>query len=454
MKTHPLFTLSLLAVALIGGSACRSTNAVERTAASPCEIALATHEGDAKIDAEIAKLQREIRANARPQYGPALVEKLGWSFIDKARASFDPGYYKLAEQCGFCMEAKAAVERAKAEKAKAEDAGAKVQAAERSSHAASLLLRGHALHSMHRFAEAEKLARELIVIRTLAFDYGLLGDVLMEQGKLDEAIYAYQQMMEQKPGPQAYARAAHVRWLKGDLEGARTLMRLAAQSAGQGDPDAAAWAWSRLALFELQAGNAKEGLSICDLALELRKDYAPALLARGRILLAQNKAAEAVGFLQKAASINRLPEYQWTLADALRSAGRADDAAAIETALAANGSVDDPRTYAVYLATRGERAETALRLAEEEIKARRDVYTLDALAWAQAAQGDAGQAWKTIQSALTENTQDARFFLHAAVIASQAGDRRASRNYAAKAAKIESMLLPAEKNRLKELRNS
>lgn len=445
MKSHSLFSLSILAAALIGLNGCRAAKAVEPPAAAlPCEIALASHEGDSKIDAEIAKLQRDIRANVRPQYAPAIVEKLGWSYIEKARASFDPGYYKLAEQCGFCMEAKAAAQKAEA----------KDSSAEKSFHASSLLLRGHALHSMHRFAEAEKIARELIEIRKLAYDFGLLGDVLMEQGKLNEAILAYQNMMEQRPGPQAYARAAHVRWLKGDLAGARELMRLSAQTAGQGDPDASAWAWSRLALFELQAGNQKAALEICDLALELHQDYPPALLAKGRILLAQNKASEAVGLLQKAAQINRLPEYQWTLADALRSAGRAEEAGKIETSLSANGAVDDPRTYAVYLATRGEGAETALKLAEEEIKVRRDVYTLDALAWAQAAKGDAAEAWKTIQSALIENTQDARFFMHAAVIASQAGDKHASRNYAAKANKLESMLLPAEITRLRELKNS
>ena len=35
-----------------------------------------------------------------------MVEKLGWSFVEKARESFDPGFYKLAEQCALCLDSK------------------------------------------------------------------------------------------------------------------------------------------------------------------------------------------------------------------------------------------------------------------------------------------------------------------------------------------------------------
>lgn len=444
MRLKPILQTALIAASLAASNACRSAEgSAKPKAAAPCEIALASQQGEAKIDQEIAKIQSEIRNNARPGQNEALFEKLGWSFVQKARTSFDPGYYKLAEQCALCIQSKPAQNNEN-----------QPLSTEKSLRAASLLLRGHTLHAMHQFAEAEKIARELVELRGLAYDFGLLGDVLMEQGKLDESIQAYQKMMEKRPGPQAYSRAAHVRWLKGDLEGARILMRMSAQAAGQGDAESAAWAWARLALFELQAGNAERAHSMCDLALELQPNYAPALLSRGRILLAQNKTNEAISALQKAAEINRLPEYQWTLADALRAASRNDEAEKVESQLAASGASNDPRTYALYLATRGLQKELAMKLADEETKSRRDIYTLDAQAWAQAAGGDAAQAWKTMQSALAQNTQDARLFLHAAIIASQAGEKNQSRTYAAKAARVESMLLPGEKLRLKELKKS
>ncbi|MFN0084479.1 MAG: tetratricopeptide repeat protein [Blastocatellia bacterium] len=440
-----LQTGMLLALA-IGGVACRTaSDSAEMKPAGPCEIALAAHGGEAGIDKEIAAIQQDLRVSRKPYQTNAMIEQLGWRFVEKARGSFDPGYYKLAEQCALCLESKPA---------KSDEEARSPLSSARSIRAASLLLRGHALHSMHRFAEAEKLARELVETRGLAYDFGLLGDVLMEQGKLDESIAAYEKMMEQRPGPQAYSRAAHIRWLKGDLDGARILMRMAAQSAGDGDADSSAWAWARLALFELQAGNAKRAHEMCDLALELRGDYAPALLARGRVLLAEKRIEESLAPLQKAAGLNPLPEYLWTLADALRGAGRNDEAERVEARLAATGPSNDPRTFALYLATRGSDAATALKLAEEEFRLRRDIYTLDALAWAQLAAGNAAEAWKTMRAALAQNTQDARLFLHAATIASQAGDMPSAKRYAGKAARIDSLLLPGERIRLRELGNS
>ena len=81
----------------------------------------------------------------------------------------------------------------------------------------------------------------------------------MEQGRLAEAAAAYQQMLDLKPFYQSYTRAAHVRWLKGDLEGAIAAMRLAIESASPRDPESSAWAWTRLAAYELQAGRLARG---------------------------------------------------------------------------------------------------------------------------------------------------------------------------------------------------
>ncbi|MGH9752086.1 MAG: tetratricopeptide repeat protein [Blastocatellia bacterium] len=440
--------LILIIISLIASSACRQAPSAAPATAAPCEIALAAHSGDAKIDREIARLQQEIRSNARPFQATAMIEKLGWSFIEKARESFDPGFYKLAEQCALCLESKRDEDRRDGQSANQSNNWP--LSTPQSIRMAALLLRGHALHNLHRFSEAEKIARELVDARGLAYDFGLLGDVLIEQGETDEAALAYQKMMETRPGPQAYSRAAHVRWLRGDTEGARALMLMSAQAAGQ--TESAAWAWSKLAIYELQAGEMKRAYAFCDAALRTRPDYAPALLARGRILLAENRIGEAVAALERAARLNPLPEYQWALADALRAANRDADATEVERLLDATGAANDPRSYSLFLATRGRQPDVALRLAEEELKVRRDVYTLDALAWARIAKGDTAEAWKTMRSALAPGTADARLYLHAAVIAAQAGENRQARIYAGKAAKSAFSLLPGERIRLKRLK--
>ena len=101
---------------------------------------------ESSLDREIGRLQAKIRENPRDN---PLLERLGWAFVAKARLSSDPGFYTLAEQ-------------------------------------AALLL-GHVYDAMHRFAEAEQIARGLTARREFVFDYALLGDALMEQGKLGEA---------------------------------------------------------------------------------------------------------------------------------------------------------------------------------------------------------------------------------------------------------------------------
>jgi len=356
-------------------SACNHKPAPQQSAVpGPCDIALAP-----TSDAAITKLQTRVRDSKTPL---AFLEQLGWAYIAKAHTTFDPGYYKLAEQTALCMESK------------------------KPGSAEAMLLRGRVLHSLHKFKEGEVVARELVAKRGLHFDYGLLGDVLMEQGRLDEAADAYQTMMDQKPSPQAYSRAAHLRWLKGDLPGAIELMQLAAGSGNE------PWFRVRLALYELQAGNTERAAAL----VSEDNSYPPALLARGRVLLSQGKAAEAIEPLQRAAQATQLPEYLWVLDETQRAAGRSDEAKITEEILKRRGAADDPRTYALYLATRGEDVETALKLAQEELKARADVFTLDAVAWAWMAAGDQEQAAIFMRRALAEGTQDARLQLHARIV--------------------------------------
>jgi tetratricopeptide (TPR) repeat protein len=378
---------------------------------------LAPHEGQGRIDRDIRSWQEQLRTGANPRIA---LERLGWLFIAKAQESFDAGFYKLAEQCALGLNA--------------QEPGS----------LDAMLLHGHALQNQHRFKEAEPTARELVAKRALPFDYGLLGDVLMELGKLSEATDAYQMMIDLRPGPQSYARGAHLRWLKGDLAGATELMRAAAEASSSQESDTAAWMHSRLAGLHFQAGETVEAERTCATALALRSDYPPALLLRGRMLLAQSDAAAAVDALEPATRVNPLPEYQWTLAEALRAAGRAPEAAQVELHLREHGAAADLRTLSLYLATRGEETGLAVRLAQEEFQQRQDVFTHDALAWALAAAGRLDEAQRHMSHALAEGTEDARLFFHAGVIAAKTGRFEDAREWITKAAALTPLLLPSE----------
>ena len=416
-------TLLLLVIAGIVMTGCNRpiTRAAESGGPVPCEIALTPHQGSESIDLEISRLQTEARNSTAPG---SLMERLGWTFVQKARVSYDPGYYKLAESCAACMDS-------------LQQEGPE-----------ALLLRGHVMNSLHRFKEAEAAARKLVATRGLPFDYGLLGDALMEQGALNEAIEAYQKMIDMKPGPQAYSRAAHVRWLKGDLSGAIELMRMAASSGSPRDGESAAWAYSRLANYELQAGAMKRARQACESALMFKQDYAPALLVRGRMLAAESKYAEAIESLKQAAQANPLPEYQWALADVLRTFGKTEEADRVEDDLMGRGEAADPRTFALYLATRRERTEQAVELAQRELETRADVFTLDAVAWSLAAAGKSVEARSRINAALAEGTADARLFYHAGVIAAMNSQKNEARQWLGKASSIKQMLMPSEREQL------
>jgi tetratricopeptide (TPR) repeat protein len=391
------------------------------TAPASCRLILAPLPTDKPIDQEIARQQTLILKGSSPAIA---LERLGWTFIKKARVSFDSGFYKLAEQCAVCMEARGS---------KGPD---------------TLLLRAHALQSLHHFGEAETAARELVTLRERPFDYGVLGDILIDRGKVREGAAAYQKMVDLRPDLQSYARAAHVRWLTGDLDGAIDLMKLATSASSPNDSEAAAWAFTRLALYQLQRSATKPALESCDAALAAQSDYAPAMLARSRILLAVNRSADAIVELQRAVKLNPLPEYQWALAEALITAGDPDRAAELESQIVEDSGSEDPRTLSLFLATRHQDVERAVRLAQQELTNREDVFTHDALAWALAAAGRASEAQQHAARALSEGTADSRLYLHAGVIAALNNDNAQARRLLDQAAARPQTLLPSERAQL------
>ena len=382
------------------------------------EIVLTLQAGAAREDGEIRHWQERAGAAGATA---ADFERLGWAFVAKARRTLDGAYYTLAEKT------------------------AAVSDAHFGASAEMRLLRGHVFHNEHRFHEAEELARGLAAERGAPEDWALLSDALMEQGKLAEAVAALQRMVNLKPGVEASSRIAQLRWLRGDLRGAIAAMEDAARATGPRDEEAVAWTFTRLAGFYLQAGRLDAARNASDAALKSAPDFPPALLARGRALLATGQDADALAPLRRAAELNPLPEYQWWLADALRAAGHETEAFAVEHALSERGAASDPRTLALFLATRRTDAAKAVWLAREELANRGDVLTHDALAWALAASGDLAAAEAESRAALAEHTVEARIYFHAGGIAAARGQPEAAENFFAQARPLAAALTPSER---------
>ena len=343
--------------------------------------------------------QQQVALKARPEDAKT-IERLGRLFIAQARIASNESFYSRAELCGQLLEMLD------------------------TKNPEALLLRGHCLLAMHQFHDAEEVAKRLLQLRRDMQDHALLGDALMEQGQLDGAEMAYQAMIDAKPCLPSYSRVAHFRWLRGDALGAIEVAEQAVACGSYRDPEPLAWVTTRLAFYLWQTNALDAALQAGQRAEKLVSGYPQALYLQGRVLLAQGKKSEAAECLRKAAAATPLAEIQWALEDA---EGHTDTFV----------SDVDPRSLALYLATKKQRVGEALDLAKREVLKRRDVYSWDALAWAQNASGEPEAAAISMKKALAAGTQDARLFLHAAIILS-------SPQYAAQARAMTAQLLPSE----------
>lgn len=434
--THPLparpRTDHALALSLVTWLCACSDPAAERqepaapTMSRELRIALQPVTADGELGARIAAAQTAVRERVEV----ARLERLATLYLALARSGGDPGHYTTAEAC------------------------AKVIADLPNGAHAAMLLRGHVRHALHDFATAETIARRLVEERGLFLDFGLLGDVLLDRGQLDAARSAYQRMLELKPCLQSYARAAHLRWLIGDLAGSRELLGLAATSGSRRDPESLAWVLTRRAFVELQAGDVAAARRDADAALELVAEHPGARALRGRVALAEHEPGTAIEHLRRAVDRQPLPEHQWALADAYRAGGQHEAAAAVEAELLRTGEREDPRTFAAWLATGNREPGLALRLANSEFAARQDAHTLAVLAIARLRSGDAAGADEMMQRALAVGVVDARVQLQAALVANGIGARERLREHLAAAERGRAALMPSEQALLDELRRA
>jgi tetratricopeptide (TPR) repeat protein len=289
----------------------------------------------------------------------------------------------------------------------------------------------------HEFAKAYEEAKRLN--RRAADDpmvYGFLVDACAALGKYDEAEEAAQWMLDlgrsSLPG---MARAAHLREIFGDAEGAAELL---ISAYGKLDPLQAedrAWMLTHLAHVRLLGGQleAAEG----PLAEALRQfpgyHYAQFQLARLRTM--QGRHADAVELLRARYRSASHPENLFDLAVACRRAGRGPEARKAfrefeEAARRESESADNAnRELILYLAEYAKRPQEAAAVARRERARRRDVHTLDAAAWAFYRAGDLEASRREIESALKPGIRDATIFYHAGAIAAAQRDYAAASRY-------------------------
>lgn len=284
----------------------------------------------------------------------------------------------------------------------------------------------------HRFAEARDLA--IALNKRIPDDvmvYGLLTDAQAELGNYKEAEAACQWMLDLRPGNvPGLTRAAYLRELFGDLEGALELMATAYEQTPPSEVEDRAWILTQLGHLHLSARRPAEAEAVLKQALAHFPGYHYALGGLAGVRTAQDRHQEAANLLRQRYLAAPHPENLYELAEALARAGRRSEARAAhadferKARAEMNGADNANRELVYYYADRASRPAAALALARRELDRRRDVQTIAAYAWALHASGRTAEAQKEMQAAIGVGTRDPELRRRAEVIARAAKHRR------------------------------
>jgi tetratricopeptide (TPR) repeat protein len=276
----------------------------------------------------------------------------------------------------------------------------------------------------HEFAKAREVASELN--RQTPDDvtvYGYLADANAALGNYREAVDAVQWMLNLRPGNvPGLTRAAYLRELHGDIEGAIDLMQQAYDSTPYQEMEDRAWLLTQIAHLHLVAGRLPEAEKYAMGALGVFADYHYALGTLGQVRMAQNRYDDAVTLFEKRYSAAPHAENLFSLGEALEHAGRHDEAARafadFERQALKDSEIADNANHELvaYYIDYAHEPEKARRIAEQELARRHDAFTLDAYAWSLAESGDYMHANQEVRKALAFGLKDPKVVEHARAI--------------------------------------
>ena len=296
----------------------------------------------------------------------------------------------------------------------------------------------------HEFAAALEEARKLNKrMPDDVMTYAFLTDANVELGNYKDAEAAAQMMLDLRSGSlPALTRAAYLRELFGDIDGALELMNMALQSTSPSEVEDAAWILTQMAHLELSVGKAAEAEKNLQRALTLFPGYHYALGNLAKVRIQQKRYEEAVQLLSQRYQAASHAENLFDLAEALQLAGRSEETKKAfaefeqKSLVETNRGDNSNRELIFYYADYAPEPLKALEVARRDFSRRRDVYTLDAYAWALHVNRQDREARMQIEQALAVGIRDAKIIRHAGEIALAMGDRAAAEKYLRRAADL------------------
>ncbi len=276
----------------------------------------------------------------------------------------------------------------------------------------------------HEFAQALEAAK--VLNKRVPDDllvYAYLTDANAELGNYDEAEKAANWMLKLRPGNIAgLTRAAYLREIFGDTAGSLELMEMAYQSTPPAELEERAWILTQMAHLKLFTGETGEAEKLLQEALALFPGYHYALGNLAKLRIEQKEYEQAVGLLKQRYEAAPHAENLYELAEALALAGRVEEARNCYTefekkALAESAQGDNAnRELIFYYANYAKKPAESLRIAQLELARRRDLYTLDAHAWALYKSGRRAEARRQMEAVLAIGAHDPKILARAELI--------------------------------------
>ena len=292
------------------------------------------------------------------------------------------------------------------------------------------------------------------------WNWGALGDAHLELGNYDAAADAYQRMVVLRPDLASYNRAAWFRFLAGDQPGAVAIMKQAI-SSGSSSAENVAWCLVELGKLHYKAGQIDDAARAYQSALRTFPNYHPAFAGLGLVEASRGNWAAAIASYKTAQASTPLPDYSAALYDIYTASGDTKEAQkqkqiieVIDKAGQASREKAN-RNLALIFADHDWNLAHALELAKAELEIRGDIYTYDALAWAQLKNGQPAEALKTMAVALKMDTPEPTLLYHAGMIAAANGKKAEAVKYLKRALtlnpKFDVRQAPIAQSKLQEL---
>jgi tetratricopeptide (TPR) repeat protein len=293
-------------------------------------------------------------------------------------------------------------------------------------HPQTIALTAWSEMNAHRFSAALVHAQAALQREPdSALALGIAADAATELGAYDRAVAWVDTLLTVHPALPAWTRAAHLRFVHGDIAGALDLTQAAARSARAGGPDA--W-WSALQMSELllAAGEFDAAGRWARAAHDSAKALAQPLAQLARVAEGAGQFDAALALYRQAAAIQRNPDYSLGMLRAALATGNATEVRRQRSILDGMGRLDEisgglfARTFAEARLLQGDLA-GAERLARSELARRPDIYSHSQLAWILLARGEVADAQVYAQASLATGSADPLLMCRAGRVLARGG---------------------------------